>query len=88
MTIVEVLDNNGCFDFISQLLKTRSGKRMLWTLAIVTLLISVNLDNLTTTLMMLVIMRKIIPNRRHRMIYGSAIVVAANCGGAMTVAWT
>ena len=85
MTIVEVLDNNGCFDFISQLLKTRSGKRMLWTLAIVTLLISVNLDNLTTTLMMLVIMRKIIPNRRHRMIYGSAIVVAANCGGAMTV---
>ena len=58
---------------------------MLWTLAIVTLLISVNLDNLTTTLMMLVIMRKIIPNRRHRMIYGSAIVVAANCGGAMTV---
>ncbi len=85
MTIVEVLGNNGCFDFISQLLKTRNGKRMLWTLAAVTLLISVNLDNLTTTLMMLVIMRKIIPNRRHRMIYGSAIVLAANCGGAMTV---
>lgn len=85
MTIVEVLNNNGCFDFISQLLKTRNGKRMLWTLSAVTLLISVNLDNLTTTLMMLVIMRKIIPNRRHRMIYGSAIVLAANCGGAMTV---
>ncbi len=85
MTIVEILDNNGCFDFIPQLLKTRNGKRMLWTLAVVTLLISANLDNLTTTLMMLVIMRKIIPSRRQRMIYGSAIVVAANCGGAMTV---
>lgn len=85
MTIVEILDNNGCFDFIPQLLKTRNGKRMLWILSAVTLLISANLDNLTTTLMMLVIMRKIIPNRRQRMIYGSAIVVAANCGGAMTV---
>lgn len=85
MTIVEVLDNNGCFDFIPQLLKTRNGKRILWTLSVVTLVISANLDNLTTTLMMLVIMRKIIPNRRQRMIFGSAIVVAANCGGVMTV---
>lgn len=85
MTIVEVLDNNGCFDFIPQLLKTRSGQRILWTLSIVTLVISANLDNLTTTLMMLVIMRKIIPNRRQRMLFGSAIVVAANSGGAMTV---
>ena len=85
MTIVEVLDNNGCFDFVPQLLKTRNGKRILWTLSVVTLVISANLDNLTTTLMMLVIMRKIIPNRRQRMVFGSAIVVAANCGGAMTV---
>ncbi len=85
MTIVEILDNNGCFDFIPQLLKTRNGKRILWTLSVVTLVISANLDNLTTTLMMLVIMRKIIPNRRQRMIFGSAIVVAANCGGVMTV---
>ena len=85
MTIVEILDNNGCLDFIPQLLKTRNGKRILWTLSVVTLLISANLDNFTTTLMMLVIMRKIIPNRRLRMIYGSAIVVAANCGGVMTV---
>ncbi len=85
MTIVEILDNNACFDFIPQLLKTRNGKRILWTLSVVTLLISANLDNFTTTLMMLVIMRKIIPNRRQRMVFGSAIVVAANCGGGMTV---
>ena len=85
MTIVEILNNNGCFDFISQLLKTRSSKRMLWTLSVVTFLLSANLDNLTTTVMMLTIMHKIIPNRRQRMVYGSAIVLAANSGGILTV---
>ena len=85
MTIVEILNNNGCFDFISQLLRTRKSKRMLWTLAIVTFLISINLDNLTTTVMMLTIMHGIIPSRRQRMFYGGAILLAANCGGALTV---
>jgi len=85
MTIVEILNNNGCFDFITQLLRTRKSQRILWTLSIITFLISANLDNLTTTVMMLMIMRKVIPNRRHRMIFGSAIVVAANCGGMLTV---
>ena len=85
MTIVEILSNNGCFDFVRQLLRTRSSKKMLWTLAIVTFLISINLDNLTTTVMMLTMMHAIIPSRRQRMIYGSAILLAANCGGALTV---
>ena len=58
---------------------------MLWTLAIVTFLISINLDNLTTTVMMLTMMHGVIPSRRQRMVYGSAILVAANCGGALTV---
>ena len=58
---------------------------MLWMLAGVTFFISANLDNLTTTVMMLTIMHKVVPNRRQRMIYGSAIVLAANCGGALTV---
>lgn len=85
MTIVEILNNNGCFDFVLQLLKTRSSKRFLWTISSVTFLISANLDNLTTTVMMLTMMHKLIPNRRHRLLYGSAIVLAANCGGALTV---
>lgn len=83
--IVEILDNNGCFDFIRQLMRTRRSRRMLWIIAIVTFVISANLDNLTTTVMMLTIMRGIIPNRRQRMIYGSVIVISANCGGALTV---
>ncbi len=85
MTIVEILNNNGCFDFIRQLLRTRSSKKMLWTLAIVTFVISANLDNLTTTVMMLTMMHGIIPSRRQRMFYGSAILLSANCGGALTV---
>ena len=85
MTIIEILDNNGCLDFISQLLKTRRSQRMLWLLGSITFLISANLDNLTTTVMMLTIMHKIIPSRRQRMIYGAAVVLAATCGGALTV---
>lgn len=85
MTIVEILNNNGCFDFISQLLKTRRSHKMLWIIAIITFLISANLDNLTTTVMMLTIIHKILPSRRLRMVYGSAVVLAANCGGALTV---
>lgn len=85
MTIVEILQNNGCFDFISQLLRTRSSKKMLWTLSIVTFVISANLDNLTTTVMMLTIMHGIVSRQRQRMIFGSAIVLSANCGGALTV---
>ena len=85
MTIVQVLNNNGCFDFIRQLLRTRKSKKMIWVLSIVTFLISINLDNLTTTVMMLTIMHGIIPSRRQRMLYGGAILIAANCGGALTV---
>ena len=58
---------------------------MLWTLAIVTFVISINLENLTTTVLMLTIMHGIIPSRRQRMIFGSSILLAANCGGALTV---
>ena len=85
MTIVEVLDNNGCFDFFKQLMKTRRSRKLLWTISILTFLVSANLDNLTVTTMMLVVMHEIVPSRRLRMLYGSAIVVAANCGGALTV---
>lgn len=85
MTIVEILSNNGCFDFIKQLMRTHSSKQLIWTLAAITFIISANLDNLTTTVMMLTMMHDIVPNRRQRMIYGATIVVAANAGGTLTV---
>lgn len=85
MTIVEILQNNGCFDFIPQLMRTRSSKRLLWVLSGVTFLLSANLDNLTTTVMMLTIMRSIVRSRRQRVLLGSAVLLSANCGGALTV---
>ena len=85
MSIVELLNNNGCFDFITEWIRTRNSKRLLWTITLATFILSANLDNLTTATMMLVIMHNILQNSRQRMYVGSAIVLAANCGGCFTV---
>lgn len=85
MSIIEILNNNGCFDFICEWIRTRNSRRLLWTLTCAAFLISANLDNFTTTVMMLVIMRSIVQSRRQRMIVGSAIVLASNTGGCFTV---
>ena len=85
MSIVELLNNNGCFDFIGEWIRTRNSKRLIWTITLATFLLSANLDNLTTAAMMLVIMHRILQNSRQRMYVGSAIVLAANCGGLFTV---
>ena len=85
MSIIEILDNNGCFDFIQEWIRTRNTKRVLWTLSIATFILSANLDNLTTTATMLVVMHQIVRNRFQRMLVGATIVLAANCGGCFTV---
>ena len=85
MTIVEILNNNGCFDFISEWIRTRNSKRLLWTITVATFILSANLDNLTTATMMLVVMHGIVKNRSQRMLIGAAIVLAANAGGCFTV---
>ena len=85
MTIVEILNNNGCFDFIIEWIRTRNSKRLLWTITVATFILSANLDNLTTTTMMLVIMHQIVRSRRQRMLIGAAVVLAANSGGCFTV---
>ena len=50
MSIIEILNNNGCFDFITKWIRTRNSKRLLWTISLATFVISANLDNLTTVL--------------------------------------
>ena len=85
MSIIEILNNNGCFDFITEWIRTRNSKRLLWTITLATFVLSANLDNLTTTTMMLVIMHRILQNSRQRMYVGSAILIAACCGGCFTV---
>jgi len=85
MTIVEILLNNGCFDFLTPWIRTRKSRKLLWMLSSCTFILSANLDNLTTASIMLVVMHALVPNRRQRFIYGSSVVIAANAGGALTV---
>ena len=85
MSIVEILNTNGCFDFVTKWIKTRNSKRLLWTITFATFILSANLDNLTTATTMLVIMHSIVQSRRQRMLIGAAIVIASNCGGCLTV---
>ncbi len=85
MSIIEILNNNGCFDFISEWIRTRNSKRLLWTISLATFVLSATLDNLATTMLMLVIMHSIVKSRSQRMLIGSAIVLAACCGGCFTV---
>ena len=85
MTIVEVLNNNGCFDFIGEWLRSKRPITLLWVLAIITFLLSANLDNTTTACLMLGIMHPVFQDERMRKIYGAVIILAANCGGASTV---
>ena len=85
MSIVEILNNNGCFDFVAEWVRTADSRRFVWTITLATFVISANLDNLTTATMMLVIMHNLVQSRRQRMLIGAAIVLAANCGGCFTV---
>ena len=85
MSIIEILNNNGCFDFINEWIRTRNSKRLLWTISLATFVLSATLDNLATTMLMLVIMHSIVKSRSQRMLIGSAIVLAACCGGCFTV---
>ena len=85
MSIIEILNTNGCFDFINEWVKTRNPNRLLWTITLATFILSANLDNLTTTIVMLVIMHSIVKSRPQRMLIGSVIVLAAVCGGCLTV---
>lgn len=84
MTIVEVVDQNGGFNFVRDLLKTRSKKALLWRIAVLTFILSAILDNLTTSIVMIMILRKLVSNHKDRIIYASLVVIAANSGGAFS----
>lgn len=84
MTIVELVDQNGGFNFVRDMLKTKSKRGLLWRIAFLTFLLSAILDNLTTSIVMIMILRKLVQNRQDRLVYASLVVVAANSGGAFS----
>ena len=84
-TIVGVMNNNGVFDSLVSWLRMRSSKLFLWVLTLLTFVISANVDNLTAVVLMLSIMSKIVNSHHQKVIYASAILVAAHLGGSFTV---
>ena len=84
MTIVELVDQNGGFNFVRDVMKTRSKCALLWRIAFMTFFLSAILDNLTTSIVMIMILRKLVSDRNDRIIYASLVIIAANSGGAFT----
>jgi Na+/H+ antiporter NhaD/arsenite permease-like protein len=84
MTIVELVDAHHGFRFITDRIKTKNPKSLLWIICWVTFFLSSVLDNLTTTIVMLSLVRKLIPDKDMRLFFAGMIVIAANAGGAWT----
>lgn len=84
MTIVEVVDQNGGFNFVRDALGASSKRKLLWRIAFMTFFLSAILDNLTTSIVLIMVLRKLVPERNDRLIYDAIIIIAANAGGAFS----
>ncbi len=84
MTIVEIVDQNGGFDWVRKVMHTKSKRALLWRIAIMTFFLSAILDNLTTSIVMIMILRKLVADYKDRIIYASLVIIAANSGGAFS----
>lgn len=84
MTIVEIVDQNGGFNWVKEVMKTKSKRGLMWRIAFMTFILSAILDNLTTSIVMIMILRKLIRDHNDRMVYASLIIIAANSGGAFS----
>jgi len=84
MTIVELVDAYHGFRIITDRIQTKNPVKLLWLICWVTFFLSSILDNLTTSIVMISLIRKLIPNKDMRMFFAGMIVIAANAGGAWT----
>ncbi|WP_019428859.1 sodium:proton antiporter NhaD [Limnohabitans sp. Rim47] len=84
MAIVEVIDAHNGFEVLTSRIKTSSLSRLMWLVGLVTFFLSAVLDNLTTAIVMVSLMKKLLNQREDRLFFAGAIVIAANAGGAWT----
>ncbi len=84
MTIVELVDQHGGFNFVRETLMSKSKRSLMWKMGFMTAFLSAVLDNLTTTIVMLMILRKLVSDHNDRIIFASLVVIAANSGGAFS----
>jgi len=82
MTIVELIDSHDGFDIITQRIRTRNKRVLLWIMSLITFFLSALLDNLTATIVMVSLTRKLISDERDRWFFVGIIIIAANAGGA------
>ena len=82
MTIVDLIDTHGGFGIITERITSRNKLLLVWLLAFITFFMSAVLDNMTTTIIMIMMLRRIIPDARDRWIFAGVIIIAANSGGA------
>ncbi|KAM0866186.1 hypothetical protein ACQ4PT_042788 [Festuca glaucescens] len=84
MTIVEIVDSHQGFKLVTDNISTRNPKTLLWVIGFVTFFMSSVLDNLTSTIVMVSLLRKLVPPSEYRKLLGAVVVIAANAGGAWT----
>ena len=82
MTIVEIIDLHRGFEVLKGWIKTKKKSKLLWIIGAIAFILSAIIDNLTATIVLVTLLRKIIKNKEHRMWYAALVVIAANAGGA------
>lgn len=82
MTIVEIIDAHGGFSIVTDRIGTRNRSKLLWIIGWITFFLSAVLDNLTTTIVMVSLIRKLLTKQADRLCFAGIIVIAANAGGA------
>lgn len=82
MTIVEIIDLHRGFEILKQWVNTKNKKKLLWIIGVLAFILSAIIDNLTATIVLVTLLRKLIPDKTERLWYASLVVIAANAGGA------
>ena len=82
MTIVELIDAHDGFEVITSRIKTTSKKKLVWIIGFLAFFLSAVLDNLTTTIVLVSLLRIIVPDKKDRLLFTGLVVIAANAGGA------
>lgn len=84
MTIVEIISSHNGFAVITNFIQVTSKRRLLWIVGFIAFFLSSVIDNLTTTIVMVTLMRKLLDRQEDKLLFGGLIVIAANAGGAWT----
>ena len=82
MTIVELIDAHDGFEIVTIRIQATNKKKLVWLVGFITFFLSAILDNLTTTIVLISLLRKLIPDKKDRLLFAGLVIIAANAGGA------